>query len=126
MSSGISLEVVLLLALWTLCEVVGQILFKRGVDALETGEAHFGLRTMRLALCSPAIWGGVLVHAIEFALWIEILGHLPLSIAFPLESISYVTVLIATRVYLHEVITLRRWIGVGLICVGIVVLGMTS
>ena len=121
-----NLQVLLLLALWTLCEAVGQILFKHGVDALGAGEANFGLKTLRLALRSPSIWGGVLVHGIEFGVWIQILGLLPLSIAFPLESISYVTVMVATRVFLREAVPARRWIGVGLICTGIGVLGVLS
>lgn len=121
-----SLEVLLLLSTWTLCEVLGQILFKRGVDDLDAGEAHFGLKTFRAALRSPAIWGGVLIHGVEFGVWIEILGRLPLSVAFPLESVSYVTVLVATRLFLREVVPVRRWIGVGLICAGITVIGVTS
>jgi multidrug transporter EmrE-like cation transporter len=115
-----------LLALWTTCEALGQVLFKRGIDSIGGGEARFGARTLRIALASPAIWGGIAVHVIEFAVWIEILGHLPLSVAFPLESISYVTVLVATRMVLREAIPPRRWMGVGLICAGIVVLGITS
>ncbi len=120
------MEVIFLLALWTLSEAIGQILFKRGVDALDAGEAHFGRATLGLALRSPAIIGGVLVHVVEFGIWLEILGRLPLSVAFPLESISYVTVLVATRVFLREAIPPRRWAGVGLICAGIVVLGVSS
>lgn len=121
-----SAYVFFLLALWTSCEVVGQVLFKRGIDAIDAGEAQFGARTLRLALRSPAIWGGVLVHGVEFAVWIEILGHLPLSVAFPLESVSYVTVLLATRLYLKEAVPPRRWMGVALICAGIAVLGATA
>jgi drug/metabolite transporter (DMT)-like permease len=120
------MEIALLLAVWTACEAVGQILFKRGIDAIEAGETHFGPRTLRLALMSPPIWGGILVHAVEFAVWIVILGHLPLSVAFPLESISYVTVLAATRLFLREVVPARRWAGVGLICAGIVVLSASA
>lgn len=112
--------------MWTSCEVIGQVLFKRGIDSIDAGEAQFGPRTLRLALGSPAIWGGVLIHVVEFAVWIEILGHLPLSVAFPLESISFVTVLVATRVVLREAVPPRRWLGVGCICAGIVVLGMAS
>lgn len=121
-----SARVISLLALWTLCEASGQIMFKRGVDALDAGGAHFGFKAFGRALRSPAIWGGILVHGIEFAVWIEILGLLPLTVAFPLESVSYVVVLMATRVFLREVIPTRRWIGVGLICAGIAVLGVTS
>ena len=121
-----SLQVVLLLALWTSCEAAGQIMYKRGVDVLGAGEAHFGYLTLRRALCSPAIWGGILIHVVEFGVWIEILGRLPLSIAFPLESASFVAVVVASRLLLREMVPLRRWIGVGLICAGIVVLGASA
>lgn len=116
--------VALLLALWTACEALGQVLFKRGIDAIDSGEPHFGPRTLWLALASPAIWGGILIHIVEFAVWIEILGHLPLSVAFPMESISYVTVLVATRLFLREAVPPRRWMGIALICTGIAVLGV--
>jgi multidrug transporter EmrE-like cation transporter len=121
-----SLQLLLLLALWTSCEAGGQIMFKRGVDLLDAGEAHFGFKTLQRALRSPTILGGVLVHVVEFGVWVEILGRLPLSIAFPLESISYVTVLLATRVLLRETVPSRRWFGVGLICAGIVALGVAT
>lgn len=121
-----SLQIILLLALWASCEAAGQIMFKRGVDVLDASDAQFGLSTLRRAFGSPTIWGGILVHVIEFGVWIEILGRLPLSIAFPLESVSYVVVLAATRVFLREVVPVRRWIGVGLICAGIVVLGAAA
>ena len=121
-----SSPVILLLALWTICEVAGQILFKRGIDSVDAGETHFGFKTLRLALSSRAIWGGVLIYGIEFMVWIEILGLLPLSIAFPLESVSYVAVLMATRIFLREVVPTRRWVGIGLICAGIAVLGVVS
>lgn len=121
-----NLQIFLLLALWATCEAAGQILFKRGVDVLDAGEAHFGFKALRRALGSPPIWGGVLLHVVEFGVWIEILGRLPLSVAFPLESVSFVVVLAASRVFLREVIPIRRWTGVGLISAGIVVLGWTA
>lgn len=118
-----SVEIVLLLALWTACEAFGQVLFKRGMDSIDAGETRFGANTLGRALRSPSIWGGIAVHVIEFAIWIEILGRLPLSIAFPLEGISYVTVLVASRLLLRERVPARRWAGIALICAGIVVLG---
>ncbi len=119
-------ELVLLLALWTASEVIGQVLFKRGIDAIDAGEAQFGFGTLRRALSSSTIWWGVAIHVVEFLVWIRILGQLPLSIAFPLESISYITVLLATRVYLKEAVPPRRWVGIGLICAGIAVLGASA
>lgn len=121
-----TVELVLLLLLWTVCEAMGQLLFKHGMNRLEEGDECFSLRILGRALCSPVIWSGIVVHAAEFAVWLEILGQAPLSVAFPLESISYVAVVGASRLFLREHVPVRRWAGVGLIVAGIVVLGMTS
>ena len=121
-----SAELFLLLGLWTVCEALGQLLFKHGMDRLEEGEEGFSARILGRALCSPVIWAGIVVHAAEFALWLEILGQAPLSIAFPLESVSYVAVVGASRLILREQVPPRRWAGIGLIIAGIAVLGLAS
>ncbi len=122
-----TVELILLLLLWTLCEALGQLLFKHGMDRLEEeGDEGFSLAILGRALRSPVIWAGIVVHAAEFAVWLEILGQTPLSVAFPLESISYVTVVGASRLILREAVPPRRWAGIGLIVAGIVVLGLSS
>ncbi len=118
-----TVQIFALLCLWTACEGAGQILFKRGIDKLAPVREGEGLALLRGARASPEIWAGMGVHVVEFLLWIEILGRLPLSIAFPLESVSFVVVLAASRVFLREPVPRRRWLGVGLICAGIAVLG---
>jgi multidrug transporter EmrE-like cation transporter len=122
----VTAELVLLLLLWTVCEALGQLLFKHGMDRLEEGGDGFSLRVLGRALGSPVIWAGIIVHAAEFAIWLEILGQAPLSVAFPLESISYVTVVGASRLILREHVPPRRWAGIGLIVTGIVILGAVS
>ncbi len=119
-------EIAVLLALWTACEAAGQVLFKRGVDVLASPAQGRTFPLLREALASPSIWAGMLLHGVEFVLWIEILGRLPLSVAFPLESVSFVAVLLASRVFLGEAVPRRRWLGVGLICAGIAVLGSAA
>lgn len=115
------------LAVWTLCEALGQVLFKHGMDRLGGDEDEdFSLAVLGRALASPVIWAGIVVHAAEFAVWLEILGRAPLSVAFPLESVSFVTVVAATRLFLGERVPPRRWAGIGLIAAGIVVLGVAS
>lgn len=121
-----TLVLICLLLLWTACEAAGQLLFKHGMDRLGAEAEHFSLGMLGQALCSPLIWGGIVVHVVEFAVWMEILAHTPLSVAFPLESISFVTVVGATRLFLREPVSPRRWAGIGLICLGILVLGISS
>lgn len=51
-------------------------------------------------------------------LWMFMLKHYPLSIAYPLGSLSYVFGMVAAIVCFHEDVSLTRWIGVGFIMTG--------
>lgn len=51
-------------------------------------------------------------------LWMYILKHFPLGMAYPMASMSYVFALIFATVFLHETVAWNRWIGVALIMAG--------
>ena len=53
-------------------------------------------------------------------LWLYILKHYPLSQAYPLISLSYVMGMLAAVFVFHEAVPLVRWLGVGLIMAGVV------
>ena len=51
-------------------------------------------------------------------LWMYMLKVFPLSIAYPLSSLSYVFGMVAAILVFHESVPATRWIGVGLIMIG--------
>lgn len=53
-------------------------------------------------------------------LWMYILKHFALSMAYPMASMGYVFALIMAAVFLHESIAWNRWLGVALIMTGCV------
>ena len=55
-------------------------------------------------------------------LWMYILKRFELSVAYPLISISYVFGMLAAVFIFHEAVPLTRWIGVGLIMLGVIFL----
>lgn len=63
-------------------------------------------------LISGLLFGGASV------LWMYILKHFPLSMAYPMASISYVMALVFAIVFLHETVVWNRWLGVALIMIG--------
>lgn len=52
-------------------------------------------------------------------LWLYILKHYPLSVAYPLTCMSYVFGMVAAFLFLHESIPFTRWIGVLFIALGV-------
>lgn len=51
-------------------------------------------------------------------LWFYIVKHYPLSLAYPMISLSYVFGLLAAALIFHEEVSALKWIGVVLIMAG--------
>ncbi len=63
-------------------------------------------------LASGILFGGASV------LWMYILKHYPLNMAYPMASISYVIAIVFAVIFLHESVAWNRWRGVALIMAG--------
>ena len=101
------------------CDVVGQVCFKLGVGRGAAADVS-GARGFLLRLIgSPWVALGVVVYALEFVLWFAALSRAPLSFAFPVAALSYVGVVLASRLVLRERISLQRWLGTTTIVIGV-------
>jgi drug/metabolite transporter (DMT)-like permease len=103
---------------------VAQVLVKLGVDNI--GELHINIKTL-ISDISPIIssyylWLGAITVIVSSVLWMKVLSKVDLSVAYPLISISYIFGLLASKFILGESISPVRWVGVGVIAIGIVLL----
>ena len=90
---------------------------------LETAEHT----TYGLAGCQPHrrftwITLGVGLHLMLLAVWCWLLTLLPLGVAVPLASASYLTIALAGQVVLRERVNRRCWIGIISIVLGMVLI----
>ena len=113
-----SLTLLLLLGSVT-CDVTGQVCFKLGVGHHETGRARSIAALVRRIVGSPWVALGVAIYAVEFVLWFSALSRAPLSFAFPIAALSYVGVVLASRLVLLERVSARRWLGTAAIVIGV-------
>ena len=110
----------LALSLCIICQffmIGGQLLLKR---AMSPGAATLvrSQRTRRLAL-------GIACLSIWFFLWLGVLQQLPLSRAYPFEGLNPALMAIGAWLVLKERMPLKAWVGVALICAGIVVVAVS-
>lgn len=96
----------------------GQYLLKVALDGMPkfswTWRFWGDLASNWALLVSGILCGGAAI------LWMYILKHFPLSMAYPMASMSYVFALIFAIVFLHETVAWNRWLGIGLIMIGCV------
>jgi drug/metabolite transporter (DMT)-like permease len=87
-----------------------------------------GTRTPRewlRALLSPELIGAIVTIAAGTLLWLTVLYRMDVSRAFPFLSLGTVAVVAASRLWLGERVSGRRWAGVALIAVGIALVAST-
>jgi drug/metabolite transporter (DMT)-like permease len=100
-------------------EVLGQVAFKRGATAIERASGHQRVLRYWLALAlDPWVQLGVAIHVVELLLWIAALNFIPLSIAFPLASLSFCGVAIGGHFWLGEKIGRRSVAAIAMITLG--------
>jgi multidrug transporter EmrE-like cation transporter len=99
----------------------GQIFLKKGM--LQVG--GFALRNTNMLhkfieiFLNPWVLAGFVFYFLSSLLWLIALSRIQLSIAYPMLSISYIFVLIASWFLFNEPVTLVRWGGVAVICAGV-------
>jgi drug/metabolite transporter (DMT)-like permease len=106
------------LALSVLCVLVSEFLLKRGATDtadLENTWSWTGIN----GLASPLVWWAILLIIASFISWLYVLRYIPLTIAFPLSRVVDILVPLGCWIFLGEFISVRRWIGIGLVVVGL-------
>lgn len=125
------MTVFLLISVAVCLEVAGQLLYKAGLNqapALEGSPFHIFnlLRFVWGALTNLRVLMGLTVYVAEVMIWWAALSRVDVSFAFPLMSMSYVLILIAARVFLHEQVTVERWLGACAIVLGVYLITRTA
>ena len=102
-----------------------QLLLKKGVLALKLTEFSFAriIPLLWAIITNPYIITSVLLLVISFALWLLLLSKSQLSVAYPaIIALNFVFLLIASRLFLKEVIAPSQILGMVIITLGIFLL----
>lgn len=108
---------------------VGDIFLTQGMKS--SGDiSAMGFRqivdTVISALTNWRLILGTAMQAVYFGLWLAVLSWEDLSVALPLQALSYIVVAFLAQWYLGENVTPMRWAGICLICVGVAMITRSS
>ncbi len=98
---------------------VGQFILKLGSADVRTGD---GIWATLLSFINIKISAAVACFVVSMVLWVFVLRKMELSIAYPMVSLGYVFVMLLSFYFLHEQLSLTKFLGTGLIVAGVVVL----
>jgi drug/metabolite transporter (DMT)-like permease len=121
-------KTLVMVLLMVVCANTGDLLLKRGMSRI--GEVAISFPGLTQALNSTihngTIWLGIL-FLIGFTLcYMTAVSWADYSYVMPAGAFGYAVQTVLAVVVLHEVVTPKRWIGVAMICIGVLLVGQTK
>ena len=122
------IKTLVMVLVMVLCANTGDLLLKRGMTQI--GAVPFttdGLtQAFHLTIFNGTIWLGIIFLSGFMASYMTVLSWADYSYVMPAGAFGYALLTLLAVVYLHEVVSLKRWVGVLLICVGVILVGQTK
>lgn len=106
--------------------VSGHLVIKAGLNSVVSvaGEP-LALRLLHVIL-QPGVFGGLLIYVLGTVCWMRTVSQKEISFVYPLSSVNYVLVVMASTLFFHEVISARRAAGVVMIVLGMILMTRQS
>lgn len=100
---------------------LGQIFLKIGANQLKTFSLSLDkiISTFFKVIFTPYVFLGLIFFGLSFFLWVKVLTQAELSYAYPLVSLSYVIVSLASWLFFKEGLSLGRVSGLFFIILGV-------
>jgi multidrug transporter EmrE-like cation transporter len=104
--------------------VLGQLALKHGMNQVGklSVELSLFIPQMMKSFMNPFVFVGFVLYFFSALVWLMVLSRFPLSYAYPMLSVSYVAVVLLSGILFHETVSPVRWLGILIICAGVVVL----
>ncbi len=108
------------LAICVLLATAAEIFLKLGAEATADPQDPWSW-TGLTGLRSGWVWWGILASVISLFNWLATIRVLPLTIAFPVGNAVHILVPLSSWIILGEAILPRRWLGIALVLVGLLI-----
>ncbi|WP_407661377.1 EamA family transporter [Methylomarinum vadi] len=104
--------------------LAGQVLWKKGLQALPSVFNGSLLQTCFDLVGSLYIWSGIAIYGLATFLWLYLLSKYELSYIYPFSSLSFILAIVVSIFVLGESVPWNRWVGVSVIIAGVYLVSM--
>jgi drug/metabolite transporter (DMT)-like permease len=116
------LKTAILIATIVLADSAGDVFLTRGMK--QVGEISAlnpkALLTVGARVISnKSFLSGIFFMAVTFVSFLVVLSWADLSLVFPAKSLVYVLSTLGAKFFLEETVTIQRWAGIVLVCLGV-------
>jgi len=119
--------ILFLIALTSICDTINQLFLKSAINSLlsPAGNIKEILKFIFKLVLVPRVWVSFLFSLISLCIWLFVLSQVDLSFAFSADSMHYIFIALASRFILKEKVSSKRWLGIILIVVGIMMVSVS-
>jgi uncharacterized membrane protein len=123
----IRIKTLVMILTMVVCANAGDLMLKRGMTQIGAVEiSATGLRNaLLMTVTSGTIWLGIVFLACFTLTYMTVLSWADYSYVMPAGAFGYATLTLLAVLFLHETVSPRRWVGVFLICIGVLLVGQT-
>jgi uncharacterized membrane protein len=126
--SRLRIKTLVMVLAMVVCANTGDLLLKHGMSTI--GAVEFtgsGLvHAFRLTVTNPVLWLGILFLLGFMICYMTVLSWADYSYVMPAGAFGYAILTFLAVIFLHESVSPRRWVGVILICIGVLLVGQTK
>jgi drug/metabolite transporter (DMT)-like permease len=122
-------RIFLVAAVGTLSGAAGQILMRRGMQAVGPLESYAVLEVLSYfwrSLCNPYVVAGTVLSGILYFLILAALGWTGVTVAFPLTALEYGFGAVLAVILLKESVPPMRWVGIVFVMIGVIIIGLAG
>jgi len=123
------IKVALMLVFFICCSTGGEIAMTHGMKQVgEPGSFRplIMLRFIGRAMRNEWIWLALPLLGASFYSLLILLSWAPLSVVIPASAFNYVVGTFGAKYLLRERVSVKRWMGVVMVCVGVALVLLTS
>lgn len=113
------------IALIVLSNTIGNLLLGIGMTYMPSFHNVTPIQYFAALFGNSWIWGGVALLIVLMVSQLSMYSWADLTYVLPVTASAYVLIAVLSRIFLHEHISLSRWIGVGLISLGVLFVAET-
>ncbi|MDB5425093.1 MAG: permease [Phenylobacterium sp.] len=120
MTGGLTLSALALLGFCVLAEIGRELNFKAASTHAAPDRYAISLMTQ------PLMWCGIGLWVAEVGVWLLVLEHTPLAVAFPITTLTYAGTPLAAALVLKEPLSRRQKLGAGLVSLGVLCIALSG
>jgi uncharacterized membrane protein len=122
------IKTLVMVLVMVVCANAGDLLLKRGMTEIgAVAITATGIsRAFWMTVTSATIWLGIFFLIGFMVSYMTVLSWADYSYVMPAGAFGYAILTLLAVVFLHENVTPKRWVGVLLICVGVLLVGQTK